>query len=191
MGIEAWRTASRWPADAGGKDDGEPLSGHIAQGAALRTSQIEAYRRRTVVEQYVGTKGQSVKPTMCSAPSRMPAGFDTRKNRCDPRQCLARYSGLCRGEMLMLMKDCYRVLPEADGERKVYGEVTVKRALKRRGRRRKLLVEGRGQTDSRAGHSTVEVRVRVHPPPRPVQETRRLSARGADGTLAQQDPAAC
>src|SRR5215472_10206267 len=44
--------------------------------------------------------------------------------------------------MLMLMKDCYRVLPEADAEGKEYGEVTVKRGLKRRARRRKLLVAG-------------------------------------------------
>src|SRR5215471_1169827 len=46
--------------------------------------------------------------------------------------------------MLMLMKDCYRVLPAsaADAEGKEYGEVTVKRGLKRRARRRKLLVEG-------------------------------------------------
>jgi integrase len=54
----------------------------------------------------------------------------------------ARYSGLCRGEILMLMKDCYRVLPEANADGKRYGEVTVKRGLKRRARRRKLLVDG-------------------------------------------------
>jgi hypothetical protein len=42
----------------------------------------------------------------------------------------------------MLMKDCYRLPPQADGDGKVYGEVLVKRSLKRRARRRKLLVDG-------------------------------------------------
>jgi hypothetical protein len=44
--------------------------------------------------------------------------------------------------MLMLMKDCYRLLPAPHSDGKVYREVTVKRGLKRRARRRKLLVEG-------------------------------------------------
>ena len=42
----------------------------------------------------------------------------------------------------MLMKDCYRLLPAPDSNGKVYGEVTVKRGLKRRVRRRKLPVDG-------------------------------------------------
>jgi len=55
---------------------------------------------------------------------------------------LARHTGLCRNEMIQLRKDCYRVFAEPGADGKLYGEVTVKRGLKRRARKRKLVVQG-------------------------------------------------
>ncbi len=53
---------------------------------------------------------------------------------------LARRSGICRGEMLHLMKDCVR-LYSAPIAGRLYGSLVIKRGLKRRARKRTLEID--------------------------------------------------
>jgi len=67
--------------------------------------------------------------------------------------------------MIQLRRDCYRVFAEPGADGKPYGEVTVKRGLKRRARKRKLVVQGeaKGILDGLVAASGCE-HVFTHPP---------------------------
>jgi hypothetical protein len=56
----------------------------------------------------------------------------------DPKES---HSGICRNEMLKLMKDCVRLHLEHGADGKISGELIIKRGLKRRARKRKLVID--------------------------------------------------